>query len=116
VRPVATAKNGIRLPYSRIDEVGDGGFSDADASSRHVVARNRTTVAYVLAKRASSRRRNATASGPGSSLFKATGRRYACDFFGVEVLGVFGTVRHLVFFVIGPRIVLEDLDAARADA
>src|SRR5271154_3445622 len=25
---------------------------------------------------------------------------YACDFFGVEVLGVFGTVRHMVFFVI----------------
>jgi putative transposase len=24
---------------------------------------------------------------------------YACDFFSVEVLGVFGTVRHLVFFV-----------------
>jgi putative transposase len=27
-------------------------------------------------------------------------RLYACDFFGVEVLGVFGTVRHMVFFVI----------------
>jgi integrase-like protein len=25
---------------------------------------------------------------------------YACDFFGVEVLGVVGTVRHMVFFVI----------------
>jgi hypothetical protein len=25
---------------------------------------------------------------------------YACDFFGVEVLGAFGTVRHMVFFVI----------------
>ena len=25
---------------------------------------------------------------------------YACDFFSVEVLGVFGTVRHMVFFVI----------------
>ena len=24
---------------------------------------------------------------------------YACDFFSVEVLGVFGTVRHMVFFV-----------------
>ena len=25
---------------------------------------------------------------------------YACDFFSVEVLGIFGTVRHMVFFVI----------------
>jgi putative transposase len=25
---------------------------------------------------------------------------YACDFFSVEVLGVFGTVRYMVFFVI----------------
>jgi hypothetical protein len=25
---------------------------------------------------------------------------YACDFFGVEVVGMFGTVRHMVFFVI----------------
>jgi len=25
---------------------------------------------------------------------------YACDFFGVEALGVFGTMRHMVFFVI----------------
>ena len=25
---------------------------------------------------------------------------YACDFFAVETLGVFGTVRYLVFFVI----------------
>jgi putative transposase len=25
---------------------------------------------------------------------------YACDFFSVEALGVFGTVRHTVFFVI----------------
>jgi hypothetical protein len=25
---------------------------------------------------------------------------YACDFFGVEVLGMFGTVRHMVFFVV----------------
>src|ERR1019366_6895816 len=24
---------------------------------------------------------------------------YACDFFSVEVLGVFGTIRHMVFFV-----------------
>jgi len=23
---------------------------------------------------------------------------YACDFFSVEVLGIFGTVRHMVFF------------------
>jgi hypothetical protein len=25
---------------------------------------------------------------------------YACDFFGVEALGLFGTVRYMVFFVI----------------
>jgi len=25
---------------------------------------------------------------------------YACDFFAVETLAVFGTVRHLVFFVV----------------
>jgi hypothetical protein len=24
---------------------------------------------------------------------------YACDFFSVEVLGIFGTVRYMVFFV-----------------
>lgn len=28
---------------------------------------------------------------------------YACDFFAVETLGLFGTVRHMVFFVIELR-------------
>jgi hypothetical protein len=61
----------------------------------------RTTVANVLAEAASNRRRSAAASGPGSNFSGATGTLSApCDFFSVETLGVFGTVRCMVFFVV----------------
>jgi hypothetical protein len=43
---------------------------------------------------------NERTSAPGSSFSGATGTLYACDFFAVETLGVFGTVRYMVFFVI----------------
>ena len=60
----------------------------------------RTTVANILAERASNRRRNATASGRGSTFLQSHWETlYACDFFSVEVLGLFGTVRTMVFFV-----------------
>jgi putative transposase len=61
----------------------------------------RTTVANMLAQAgiepAPERNRKRTWA---QFLKSHWGTLYACDFFGVEVLSVFGTVRHMVFFVI----------------
>jgi putative transposase len=40
---------------------------------------------------------------------------YACDFFSVEALGVFGTVRYLVFFVIGLKTRAVEIAGIRID-
>jgi putative transposase len=40
---------------------------------------------------------------------------YACDFFSVEVLGVFGTVRHMVFFVLEVKTRAVEIAGIRAD-
>ena len=40
---------------------------------------------------------------------------YACDFFSVETLGVFGTVRHMVFFVIEIRTRAVHIAGIRVD-
>ena len=40
---------------------------------------------------------------------------YACDFFGVEALGLFGTVRHMVFFVIQLKTRAVEIAGIRVD-
>ena len=61
----------------------------------------RTTVAMVLAEAglepAPERNRNRSWKHFLKSHWETL---YACDFFSVQVLGVFGTVRYMVFFVI----------------
>src|SRR5688500_9875112 len=40
---------------------------------------------------------------------------YACDFFSVETLGTFGTVRHMVFFVIELKWRIVHVAGVRVD-
>ncbi len=40
---------------------------------------------------------------------------YACDFFSVEVLGVFGTVRHMVFFIMEIKTRAVEIGGIRVD-
>jgi putative transposase len=82
------------------DNPGWGYTRIRDALRELKIEIGRTTVANMLAQAgiepAPERHRKRTWA---QFLKSHWGTLYACDFFGVEVLSVFGTVRHMVFFV-----------------
>jgi putative transposase len=83
------------------DNPGWGYTKIRDALRGLKVEIGRTTVANILAEAgidpAPERNRNRTWKHFLRSHWQTL---YACDFFSVEVLGVFGTIRYMVFFVI----------------